>query len=57
MVSATIGHARSRNVLVQAPLWQIKGAIQINDVYIDDRGIVFAADRFSGAIYVLEMNV
>src|SRR5688500_18757302 len=40
-----------------APKLSPKGAIQINDVYIDDRGIVFAADRFSGGIYVLEMNV
>jgi hypothetical protein len=40
-----------------APKLSPKGAIQINDVYIDDRGIVFAADRFSGGIYVLEMNI
>lgn len=40
-----------------APKMSPKGAIQINDVYIDDRGIVFAADRFSGGIYVLEMKV
>ena len=40
-----------------APKMSPKGAIQINDVYIDDRGIVFAADRFSGGIYVLEMKI
>jgi len=40
-----------------APKMSPKGAIQINDVYVDDRGIVFAADRFSGGIYVLEMNI
>jgi hypothetical protein len=40
-----------------APKMSPKGAIQINDVYIDDRGIVFAADRFSGGIYILEMKV
>jgi hypothetical protein len=40
-----------------APKMSPKGAIQINDVYIDDRGIVFAADRFSGGIYILEMKI
>ena len=33
-----------------------KGAVQINDVYWDDRGLVFAADRFCGGLYVLEMT-
>jgi hypothetical protein len=27
------------------------------DVFIDDRRLVFAVDRFSGGLYVLEMNV
>ena len=40
-----------------APKLSPKGAIQINDVFVDDRRIVFAADRFSGGLYVLEMNV
>ena len=40
-----------------APKLSPKGAVQINDVYIDDRGIVFAGDRFSGGLYILEMNV
>jgi hypothetical protein len=40
-----------------APKLSPKGAIQINDVFVDDRGIVFAADRFSGGLYILEMNV
>lgn len=40
-----------------APPLSPKGAIQMNDVYVDDRGIVFAVDRFSGGLYVLEMNI
>jgi hypothetical protein len=30
---------------------------QINDVFVDDRGIVFAVDRHAGGLYVLEMNI
>ena len=40
-----------------APPLSPKGAIQMNDVYIDDRGLVFAVDRFSGGLYVLEMTI
>ena len=40
-----------------APPLSPKGAIQMNDVYVDDRGIVYAVDRFSGGLYVLEMNI
>jgi hypothetical protein len=29
------------------------GAVQINDVYVDDRGVIFAVDRFVGGLYVL----
>jgi hypothetical protein len=31
------------------------GAAQINDVLVDDRGIVFAVDRHSGGLYSLQM--
>jgi hypothetical protein len=31
--------------------------IQINDVYVDDKGIVYCQDRFSGGLYILEMTV
>jgi len=34
-----------------------KGAIRINDVYVDGRRIVIAGDRFTGGLYVLEMNI
>lgn len=40
-----------------APALSPKGAIQINDVYVDDRGLVFIGDRFTGGLYVLEMNI
>ena len=30
---------------------------QINDVFVDDRGIVFAVDRHAGGLYSLEMTV
>lgn len=33
------------------------GAIQLNDVYVDDRRIVYTVDRFSGGLYILEMTV
>jgi hypothetical protein len=33
------------------------GQIQLNDVFVDDRGIVFTVDRGGGGLYVLEMNV
>ena len=31
--------------------------IQINDVYVDENGIVYSQDRFSGGLYILEMTV
>ena len=33
------------------------GAIQINDVYVDENRIVYAVDRFAGGLYVLEMSI
>ena len=40
-----------------APALSPKGAIQINDVYWDDRGLVYVGDRFTGGLYTLEMNI
>jgi hypothetical protein len=31
--------------------------VQINDCFVDDRGIVFTVDRHAGGLYALEMNV
>ncbi|MEO8143533.1 MAG: hypothetical protein ABI654_04905 [Betaproteobacteria bacterium] len=33
------------------------GAVQLNDVYVDDRRIVYTVDRHIGGLYVLEMNL
>ncbi|HEX2567204.1 MAG TPA: hypothetical protein VHL85_10125 [Burkholderiales bacterium] len=30
---------------------------QVNDVFVDDRGIVFAVDRHAGGLYALEMSI
>ncbi|WP_406856447.1 hypothetical protein ABEG18_02120 [Alsobacter sp. KACC 23698] len=32
------------------------GTVQINDVFVDENGIVYAVDRFTGGLYVLEMT-
>ena len=40
-----------------APRGSRAGAAQINDVFVDERGIVYAVDRFSGGLYVLEMTL
>ena len=41
----------------EAPQGTPVGAIQINDVYVDENAIVYAVDRHAGGLYVLEMNV
>jgi hypothetical protein len=40
-----------------APEGSPVGAAQVNDVLVDDRGIVFAVDRHSGGLYCLEMEL
>jgi hypothetical protein len=40
-----------------APKMSPAGAIQINDVWIDERRIIYAVDRFAGGLYILEMSV
>ena len=32
------------------------GAIQLNDVYVDERGVIYTVDRFAGGLYTLEMD-
>jgi hypothetical protein len=34
-----------------------KHAPQINDVFVDDRGIVYACDRFTGGLFILSSDV
>ena len=31
------------------------GAVQINDVYVDENELVYAVDRFTGGLYVIEL--
>jgi hypothetical protein len=33
------------------------GAIQLNDVFVDDRRLVYTIDRFGGGLYILEMII
>jgi len=39
-----------------APKGTPVGAIQLNDVFVDEREIVYTVDRFSGGLYILEMD-
>lgn len=39
-----------------APSLSPVGAIQLNDVFIDERGIVYVVDRHVGGLYILEME-
>jgi hypothetical protein len=40
-----------------APNGARSGTAQINDVFVDDRGVVFAVDRHAGGLYALEMKI
>ena len=40
-----------------APPLAPTGAVQLNDVYVDDRRIVYTVDRHVGGLYVLEMTI
>ena len=40
-----------------APKLSPSGAIQINDVFVDENRIVYAQDRFGGGLYILEMTI
>jgi hypothetical protein len=33
------------------------GTAQVNDVFVDDRGVVFCVDRHTGGLYALEMSI
>jgi hypothetical protein len=37
-----------------APPGSPAGAVQVNDVYADERGLLYAVDRFTGGLYVIE---
>ena len=38
----------------EAPPTSRMGVIQMNDVYVDERGLIYSVDRESGGLYVLE---
>jgi hypothetical protein len=38
-----------------APPGSPMGAVQMNDVYVDDRRYIYAIDRFAGGLYVMEL--
>ncbi|HLQ25945.1 MAG TPA: hypothetical protein VK138_08665 [Acidiferrobacterales bacterium] len=40
-----------------APKLSPAGAIQLNDVYVDDRRIVYTVDRHIGGLYILELTL
>ena len=40
-----------------APARAPSGAIQLNDVYVDERRIVYTVDRFVGGLYILELTL
>jgi hypothetical protein len=40
-----------------APKLSPAGAIQLNDVFVDERQVVYTVDRFTGGLYVLEMTI
>ena len=40
-----------------APRRSRAGAVQINDVFVDERGIVYAVDRLTGGLYIIEMKL
>ena len=40
-----------------APALSPVGAVQLNDVYVDDKRLVYTVDRFVGGLYILEMTL
>jgi hypothetical protein len=40
-----------------APARSPAGAIQLNDCFVDEREVVYTVDRFSGGLYILEMDL
>ncbi|GAB3646840.1 LVIVD repeat-containing protein [Ramlibacter alkalitolerans] len=40
-----------------APRLSPAGAVQLNDVYVDEQRIVYTVDRFTGGLYILELNI
>ena len=41
----------------EAPEGSRVGAVQINDVFVDENATVYAVDRYTGGLYILELNL
>jgi hypothetical protein len=39
-----------------APPGAPNGTIQLNDVFVDERRVVYTVDRHAGGLYILEMD-
>jgi hypothetical protein len=42
--------------IAPAPAMSAAKSIQLNDVFVDEREIVYTVDRFTGGLYILEMD-
>jgi hypothetical protein len=40
-----------------APRKSTRGAIQLNDVFVDERAVVYSVDRFTGGLYTFELKL
>ncbi|MGC1408458.1 MAG: hypothetical protein WA864_05885 [Acetobacteraceae bacterium] len=40
-------------LIPQAPPQNAMHTIQINDVYVDENGLIYANDRFAGGLYII----
>jgi hypothetical protein len=43
--------------VAEAPKGSRCGNIQNNDIHVDENGIIYAVDRFTGGLYILEMDI
>ena len=46
----------SSTIQVKAPALAPRGTIQLNDVFVDERRVVYTVDRHVGGLYILEMD-
>ncbi len=40
-----------------APKMSPKGSVQINDVYVDENAVIYAVDRYTGGLYIVEATL
>ena len=38
------------------PVAEGAGGVHMNDVYVDENGLIYAVDRVKGGLYILEMD-